>query len=246
MGEGGPIVARGLSGVTAVRYTEQQQTLLEELFLAGAVLVGDEVRERVGLNTPIYFNLREPFHTHPGLLWKVGREFAEKIRELAGERAAPQCVVGIPYTATPLAIATARYASQNMEQPRFSWGLLRKDADAFPARPRTNNMAWVGPRDSEREHSLIDDVVASGMTKRSAAAAIGREGIALRRIVVLFDRGQGDGLRQEGFELHGIFTALGAVDYYLARGLIRTSDHSNIQQFLSTHRFDTASIANPL
>ncbi|MBI4479161.1 MAG: hypothetical protein HY651_03975 [Acidobacteria bacterium] len=226
-------------------FTEQQQQLLEELFLAGAVLVGDEVRARFGLNTPIYFNLREPVHTNPGLLWMVGREFTMKICGLAGDHAAPQCIVGIPDTATPLAVATALYASQNRARPEISCALLRKGAKPYPGLPRTNSlttssMTWIGPRDPRCEYNLIDDVVASGITKRSAAAAMLQVGIRLRRIIVLFDRDQGDGLRQEGFELHGIFSTSDVLDFYLGRGLISPSDYSRIKQFLSTHRFDAA------
>ena len=223
-------------------FTEQQQALLEELFRAGGVLVGDQVRARFGLNTPIYFNLREPLHARPNLLWKVGREFATKICELAGEQGSPQCVVGVPDTATPLAVAAALYASQRFTEPTFSCGLLRKEAKTYPGLPTTNRMRWIGPKDARCEYNLIDDVVASGATKRAAAAAMQQEGIPLRRIIVLFDRGQGDGLRREGFELHGIFTASDALDFYLAHGLVSSSDHSRIKEFLSTRRFDAAAI----
>jgi orotate phosphoribosyltransferase len=221
-----------------VPFTDQQQQLLEDLFRAGGVLVGAQVRARFGLNTPIYFNLREPLHARPDLLWRVGREFTAKIRELAGPQAGPQCVVGVPDTATPLAVATALYASQRKAAPDIACGLLRKEAKTYPGSLPTNRMRWIGPKDASYEYNLIDDVVASGATKRSAAAAMRQEGITLRRIVVLFDRQQGDGLRREGFELYGIFAAGEAVDYYLSRGLISSSDHSRITEFLSTRRFD--------
>ena len=219
---------------------ERQKELLEELFLAGAVLIGEQVRARCGLNSPIYFNLREPLHSRPDLLWKVGLEFAFAICELAGRNAPPQCVVGVPDTATPLAIATALYAFQHNLQPNISSGLLRKETGSYRQLPVANQMRWVGPKDSLCEFNLIDDVVASGLTKRAASAAMCQEGIQPRRIIVLFDRQQGDGLRQEGYELHGIFTAADAADYYLDRGLITASDHSRITDFLSTRRFDAA------
>lgn len=210
---------------------------MEELFLAGAVLIGDEVRARFGLNSPIYFNLREPLHAHPDLLWKVGREFTLKICELAGDNAAPQCVVGIPDTATPLAVAAALYASQNRVRPEISCAVLRKEAKSYPGRVATH---WIGPRQACYEYNLIDDVVASGLTKRSAAAKMRGEGISLRRIIVLFDREQHDGLRQDGFDLHAVFTASDALAFYLNRGLISSSDYSRIKEFLASRRFDTA------
>jgi orotate phosphoribosyltransferase len=223
-----------------VPFTEQQQQLLEELFLAGAVLIGEDVRARFGLNSPIYFNLREPLHTHPDLLWKVGREFTLKLCGLTPDRDVPQCVVGVPDTATPLAVATALYAQQNKIRPEISCAVLRKEAKSYPGLPVTY---WFGPRDSRYEYNLVDDVVASGLTKRAGAQRMRQEGISLRRIIVLFDREQGDGLRQDGFDLHSIFTASDVLDFYLQRGLINRSDYSKIKQFLSSHRFDTAAVA---
>lgn len=216
-------------------FTEQQQRLLEELFRTGAVLIGDAVRARFGLNSPIYFNLREPLYTHADLLWRVGREFALRICELTRENLAPQCVVGVPDTATPLAVATALYAKQNHLRPEITCALLRKQAKAYPGLPMTN---WIGPRETRYEYNLIDDVVASGLTKRSAAARMRQEGLTLRRIIVLFDREQGDGLRQDGFELHAIFNAPEVLAFYAERGLVSQSDYRKIKDFLSSHRFD--------
>jgi len=222
-----------------VPFTEHQQILLEELFRTGAVLIGNAVRTRFGLNSPIYFDLREPLHTHPDLLWKIGREFTLKICDLTRENPVPQCVVGVPDTATPLAVATSLYASQNHVRPEIACALLRKEAKTYPGLPMTN---WIGPKDPRYEYNLIDDVVASGLTKRSAAAKMRQEGIPLRRIIVLFDRQQGDGLRQEGFELHAIFSALDVLAFYAERGLVSRSDYSKIKQFLSSRRFDTSAV----
>ena len=220
-------------------FTEQQQILLEELFRTGAVLIGNAVRTNFGLNSPIYFDLREPLHTHPDLLWKVGREFTLKLCDLIRENPVPQCVVGVPDTATPLAVATSLYASQNHVRPEIACALLRKEAKTYPGLPGTN---WIGPKDPRYEYNLIDDVVASGLTKRTAAAKMRQEGIPLRRIIVLFDRQQGDGLRQEGFELHAIFSALDVLAFYAERGLVSKSDHSTIKGFLSSRRFDSSAV----
>ncbi len=224
--------------------TGQQGELLEELLRAGAVLIGDVVRERFGLNSPIYFDLREALYSRPELLWSVGREFAEKIRELARANPVPQCVVGIPDTATPLALATALYSWQNRAStggPEIFYALLRKEAKTYPGMPPS---CWIGKKDSSGcEYNLIDDVLASGLTKRAAAARMRQEGVPVRRIVVLFDRQQGDGLRGEGFEVHGIFSVPEVLDFYLERNLISTAEHGRIQQILRTRRFDAAVVS---
>ena len=279
-------------------YTPDQRTLLRDLFAAGCVLVGDEVERRVGLRSPIYINMRENLYAHPELLWRIGGAFAGKIRELAtgassgrdsaarvskradgtptpGESSSPvpQTVIGIPDTATPLALATALHAWQHSPtaaMPEITFALLRKEAKRYPghegsfwigphqAKPdpsRASNGAPTMPAASEsslvvnldgglssapREYNLIDDVVASGLTKRAAAAKLRAEGIPLTRIIVFFDRGQGDGLREEGFDLYAIFQLKDVVDFYHAEKLITAADHQRIQQFLATRRFDVA------
>src|SRR3954469_3025821 len=113
-------------------YTEEQRQLLLELLDAGAILIGPIVRERFGLHSPIYIDLREQVYARPELLWAIGREFALAIANLCGRSAMPQYVIGIPDTATPLALATAFYAAQNNLQPPITYGMLRKEAKVYP------------------------------------------------------------------------------------------------------------------
>jgi len=226
-------------------FTDPQRELLEELLQAGAVLIGDVVRARFGLKSPIYFDLREALYSRPELLWKVAQEFVEKICELTRANPVPQCVVGIPDTATPLALATALYSWQNRSwqnrtRPEIFYALLRKEGKTYPGLPTSY---WIGKKDAAGcEYNLIDDVLASGLTKRAAAARMQQEGVPVRRIVVLFDRRQGDGLRNEGFEVHGIFPVPDVLDFYLERKLISAADHERIRRFLLTRRFDTAAV----
>lgn len=223
-------------------FAERQRDLLEELLRAGAVLIGDVVHERFGLHSPIYFDLRETLYNRPELLWKVAREFVEKIRELARPNPVPQCVAGIPDTATPLALAAALYAWQNRTaagDPEIFYALLRKEGKSYPGMPPGY---WIGRKDAACEYNLIDDVLASGLTKRVAAERMAQEGIPVRRIIVLFDRDQGDGLRGEGFDVHGIFSVPAVLDFYLERKLISPADHARIRKFLRTRRFDAAAV----
>lgn len=220
-------------------YSEEQRVLLRQLLEAGAILFGDVIRARFGLNSPIYIDLREKLYSQPALLWNVGREFAKKICELTCDNPVPQCVVGIPDTATPLALATALYSWQRQTHPEIFYAMLRKEGKTYPGLPATH---WIGMKDTGCEYNLIDDVVASGLTKRTSAAKMEREGIPLRRIIVLFDRQQGDGLRSEGFELHGIFRVPDILDFYLQENLIRREDHEKITQFLRSRRFDSTPI----
>jgi orotate phosphoribosyltransferase len=125
----------------------------------------------------------------------------------------------------------------------FSCAILRKEAKMYPCGPTRKMSSWIGPKDSGYEYNLLDDVVASGLTKRSAAQKMLQEGIRLRRIIVLFDREQGDGLRQEGFDLHAIFKASDVLNFYLERCLITLSDYHRIKRYLASRRFDTTTVS---
>lgn len=217
-------------------YTDEQRDLLRELLDAGAILTGPVIRERFGLNSPIYLDLREQLYARPALLWRVGGEFARRIAELGAPSGLPQFVVGIPDTATPLALATALYAWQNNVQPPITYAMLRKEAKVYPGLPPRYSIASGAPG----EYNLIDDVVASGQTKRAAISRLESEGITVRRIIVLFDRQQGDGLRREGFELSGIFKVSEVLGFYLSEGRISRDDHDRIIHFLNSRRFDTS------
>ncbi|MCZ6492365.1 MAG: hypothetical protein O7A06_17760 [Acidobacteria bacterium] len=226
--------------MNSVPFTEQQKILLKELLRAGAVLTGDAVRARFGLNSPIYFDLRENLYARPSLLWKVGGEFARKISELTRNSQTPQCVVGVPDTATPLALAAALYAWKEQLRPSISYALLRKEGKQYPGMPATY---WIGKKDATAcEYNLIDDVVASGLTKRASAQKMQQEGLPVRRIIVLFDRQQGDGLSSEGFEFHGIFPVPDVLDFYLSEKLISPEEHEKIRRFLRSRRFDSAAV----
>ena len=122
--------------MNSVPFTEQQKILLKELLRAGAVLTGDAVRARFGLNSPIYFDLRENLYARPSLLWKVGGEFARKISELTRNSQTPQCVVGVPDTATPLALAAALYAWKSSFVPRSPMPCCEKRGNSTQACPR--------------------------------------------------------------------------------------------------------------
>ena len=107
----------------------------------------------------------------------------------------------------------------------------------YPGLPLTH---WIGRKEVDCKYNLIDDVVASGLTKRTAAWKLKKEGILLQRIIVLFDRQQGDGLLAEGFELHAIFHLTDVVDFLRANHLIHSKDHQKIVEFLHSKRFDLA------
>ncbi len=75
-------------------------------------------------------------------------------------------------------------------------------------------------------------------TTSPAAARLRQECLPLARVIVLVDREKGDGLRQEGFDLHSVFRITKVLDFYLAEKLISPAQHQTIVDFLAQRRFD--------
>ena len=105
--------------------------LLEGFWRAGLILLGERVREQYGLATPIFIDLRHRLYDDVVLLRELGRALHGKIAGLAGASPAnPQQVLGIPDTATPLALAAAM-ASLDSALP-LHYAQLRKRPAAYP------------------------------------------------------------------------------------------------------------------
>ena len=107
--------------------------LLDKFWEKGLVLMGDRVREEYALKTPIFIDLRHKLYDDLEVLSELGRALYEKllaVSEQEGRGNKPQQVIGIPDTATPLALATA-LASHNTSSP-VGYGQMRKKPALYP------------------------------------------------------------------------------------------------------------------
>ena len=220
-------------------FTEEQTTLLLEMQRADIVMVRREtIQAQYGLGSPIYLDLRDKLYRRADLIWSIGGEFVRKIRELSPSSPSEQGVVGVPDTATPLAVASALYAWKEQTLPSIRYILLRKEEKTYPS---GTSSYVIGGRDSgDCECNLIDDVVASGLSKWKALEKLRSEGIEVTRIIVFLDRQQGGAelLVAEGYEVHSIFKLLDVMDLYLQEGVIDRDQHQRVSDFIQTHQFE--------
>ncbi len=219
-------------------FTQEQKLLLVEFKRAGIVLFGTTIRRKYGLNSPIYLDLRENLYERADLMWRIGGEFTGKIRTLAENQEFRQVVIGIPDTATPLAVSTVLYSSQTEIGQPLNYLLLRKKAKAYSS---VSPSYIIGKKNCDNcEYTLIDDVMASGLSKWKSIEKLKREGISVQRIIVFFDRQQGGSvlLQEEGYRVYSIFKLLDVIAFYLQKGLITPATHSQIHEFLRSHQFE--------
>ncbi|MCY4595780.1 MAG: hypothetical protein OXC19_13415 [Bryobacterales bacterium] len=193
--------------------------LLDALWRRGLILLGDRVRDQYALNTPIFIDLRHGLYDDLDLLWDLGRALHRKIMDLAAGSSQAQEVVGIPDTATPLALTAALF-SRGTDEP-LAYGQLRKQPAAYPGGD-AGTSAYMGTCDPAREITLVDDVIASGGTKIWSARYLREAGLDVTRVLVVVDREQGGDrvVRAEGYPVHSLYRISDVVSYYRERGMV--------------------------
>ncbi len=210
--------------------------LLDALWDRGLILFGDRVKQEYALNTPLFIDLRHKLYDDLDLLDRLGQRLAAKTAALAADSTAQQQVVGIPDTATPLALAAA-WASRQSDRPLL-YGQLRKEPARYPG-GRSGSSAYMGVVDPAREITLIDDVMASGRTKLQAIEHLRDQGLAVARILVVVKREQGGAeiLEQQGYPVHGLYTASELVAYFERTGRASAAEAAAVREFLQRKRF---------
>lgn len=224
--------------MTAGRKAECDE-LLEAFWDKGLILLGDKVRQEYGLHTPIFIDLRHKLYDDLSLLADLGRALHRKLMSILakeGSLSKPQQVIGIPDTATPIALATA-LASQATSQ-LFYYGQMRKKPAAYPG-GEWGVSAYMGNKDPHREITLIDDVMASGRTKLWAIEQLAKDGIEVKRVLVVVDREQGGDtiLKDKKRPYYSLYRVSELIGYYVATGKVDSEtaecalDHLRSKQF---------------
>lgn len=210
--------------------------LLETFWECGVVLFGDRVRAEYALKTPFFIDLRHRLHDNLDALEALGRALHARIRELCADEDAPQQVVGIPDTATPIALTTA-LASRGSDRPLL-YGQLRKKPANYPG-GRAGSTAFMGLADPSRRITLIDDVMASGRTKLWSIEELKKDGLEVARIVVVVDREQGgeEILEAQGYPVHSLYRASEIVDYFESTGRVDRAVAAAAREHLKRRRF---------
>jgi orotate phosphoribosyltransferase len=219
--------------------TGTSDALLDAFWERGLVLFGDRVMEEYALHTPIFIDLRHKLYDDVALLSTIGAALHRWLVEIIareGSRDEPQQVIGIPDTATPLALATAM-ASRATSTPLF-YGQMRKHPAAYPG-GESGVSSYMGTRDGSREITLIDDVMASGRTKLWASEELGKDGLKIKRNLVVVDREQGGDeiLAQKGIPTYALYRVSELIDYYRDSGKIDARTARRAIEHLRAKRF---------
>jgi uridine monophosphate synthetase len=193
--------------------------LLEAIWRAGLVLLGRQVREQYALGTPIFIDLRHKLYEDVALMKQLGVALHRQICALLREPVQPQQVLGIPDTATPLALSAA-LASLGTPVPLI-YGQMRKKPAAYPGGV-AGVSAFMGTYRPDREITLIDDVMASGRSKLWAIEELAKNEIQVTRILVVVDREQGGDeiLTARGYPVHSLYTITEVLDYFVHTGKV--------------------------
>ncbi len=212
--------------------------LLEAFWEDELILFGDRVREEYALSTPIFIDLRHKLYERLETMSALGGALHRRIVELS-EPGRRQQVVGIPDTATPLALATA-LASHKTAAP-LAYGQLRKKPASYPG-GRSGASSFMGEIDPQRQITLLDDVMASGRTKQWSIATLAEEGLRVARILVVVDREQGGDeiLAGQGCEVHSLYRVSELIDYYQTTGRIDSAAAGAAREHVRGRRFAKA------
>lgn len=214
--------------------------LLDALWSKGLILIGERVRREYALRTPIFIDLRHKLYDDLDLLGLLGAALhGELVRILhtdSGPAIARQQVIGIPDTATPIALSLA-LQSQPTALP-VAYGQLRKQPATYPG-GEWGMSAYMGTCDDTREITLIDDVMASGRTKLWAIDELKKDGLEVKRILVVVDREQGGDriLSERGYPVHCLYRVSALIGYYRASDRIDAPTAAAALQHVQAKRF---------
>lgn len=220
--------------------TNERDELLDAFWDKGLVLLGGRVREEYGLATPIFIDLRHKLYDDLLLLRMLGERLHAKLRAIVqaetGAAGKPQEVIGIPDTATPIALVTA-LVSKSTAFP-LAYGQMRKKPAAYPG-GESGVSAYMGTKDPNRQITLIDDVMASGRTKIWAMEQLAKDGIEAARVLVVVDREQGGGDIVEGKHcpLHSLYKISDVIGYLLGRGMVSAGTANEALEHIRARRF---------
>ena len=199
----------------------QPDPLLDAFWDKGLILFGERVRRKYALQTPIFIDLRHKLYDDLDLLTQLGAALHRKLQSIIGPESAarPQQVIGIPDTATPIALSLA-LQSRETGLP-LAYGQMRKKPAAYPG-GESGLSSYMGTCDARREITLIDDVMASGRTKIWSIDELKKDGLDVKRVLVVVDREQGANhvLEERGCPLHSLYRVSSLIEYYETTGRI--------------------------
>lgn len=166
----------------------QREKLILDLFAVNGVKFGD-FKLKSGIISPYYIDLRV-LVSYPYLLKLTGEVFWETMRTLYFD-----VIVGVPYTAIPIATSISLNENQHMI-------FIRKEIKDYGTGKLIEGNYHQG-----QKAIIVDDVITNGDSKFETIKPVLEAGLKINDIVVLLDRMQGgpEILKKGGYNCHVIY-----------------------------------------
>ncbi len=178
---------------------EIKQQLINRLLEIEAVCFG-EFTLKSGMVSPLYIDLRLVV-SYPDIMKLIAKLWEELAKDLTYER-----VIGIPYTALPLATA---FCLQTDKPLLYS----RKEQKTYGRKKQIEGVFNQG-----EQCLILDDLVTTGETKKECLEVFEKEGLVIKDILVVVDREQGAKqlLEKQGYRLYCAMSIYEILDQALA------------------------------
>ncbi|PKO15923.1 MAG: orotate phosphoribosyltransferase [Chloroflexi bacterium HGW-Chloroflexi-10] len=197
-------------------YADRRGRFAKKLFESGCVRFGSFTLKS-GLVSPIYIDLRQ-LAGYPQLLRDAAGLYTQILRDLPFD-----CLAGIPYAGLPLVTAVSLQGGWRFIYPR-------KEVKAYGTQAAVEGVFAPGER-----IVVIDDLATTGESKFEAFITLKAQGLLVKDVVVLIDRGSGavEALAAQGYRLHALFTLPELLEIWLGLGLITDEQFQAVREFLA-------------
>lgn len=191
-----------------------KQELIKYLIETGCFKLG-EFTLKSGKKSPFYIDLRKLI-SNPAAMQVAGKAYARLASTLMYDR-----IAGIPSAGLPLATVASLSTNKPMIWPRM------------PIKEHGTGNRIEGSFEREEVILLLDDLITTGLSKIEAIDIVRSEGLEVRDLVVLIERGR-EGRRdmeKAGVQLHAFLQVGEIFDYCERSGLIDRAKKRELEDY---------------